>query len=116
LQDSGAGVWIMPDAHLSLGMVLLHAVLVVFETIVRVILSRSLETETLATAQLRVDDAAERAQLALLAEALERRESRAFVNRAKPGGSPTRPNPSYTAASTARAREATFSPVNPKCL
>jgi methyl-accepting chemotaxis protein len=74
LQDSGAGVWIMPHAHLTLGMVLLHAVFVVFETVVLVILARSLETETLATAQLRVDDAAERAQLSLLAEALERRD------------------------------------------
>ncbi|HEY6890617.1 MAG TPA: methyl-accepting chemotaxis protein [Solirubrobacter sp.] len=74
LQDAGAGVWIMPAAHLTFGMVLLHAVFVVFETIVLVILARSLETETLATAQLRVDDAVERAQLSLLAEALERRD------------------------------------------
>ena len=47
----------------SLGMVLLHAVFVVFETAVLVILSRSLETETLATAQLRVGEAVERAEL-----------------------------------------------------
>jgi methyl-accepting chemotaxis protein len=74
LQDAGAGVWVMPDAHLTFGMVLLHAVFVVFETVVLVILARSLESEMLATAQLRVDDAVERAQLSLLAEALERRD------------------------------------------
>jgi methyl-accepting chemotaxis protein len=74
LQNGGAPVWVMNHGHLSLGMVLLHAVFVVFETVVLVILARSLETETLATAQLRVDDAAERAQLAALAEALERRD------------------------------------------
>src|SRR3954454_14992141 len=62
LQDAGAPVWVMGHEHLSLGMVLLHAVFVVFETTVLVILARSLETETLTTAQLRVDDAAERAQ------------------------------------------------------
>src|SRR4051794_11838523 len=74
LQDAGAGVWVMSEGHLSFGMVLLHATFVVFETIVLVILARSLEAETLATAQLRVDDARERAQLSLLAEALERRD------------------------------------------
>ena len=37
----------MPAEHLGLGMVLLHAVFVVFETSVLVILSRSLEQETL---------------------------------------------------------------------
>jgi len=74
LQDAGAPVWVMEHAHLSLGMVLLHAVFVVFETTVLVVLSRSLESETLATARLRVDDAAERAQLAELAAALERRD------------------------------------------
>ena len=74
LQDAGAPVWVMAHAHLSLGMVLLHAVFVVFETTVLVILSRSLESETLTTAALRVEDAAERAQLERLAEALERRD------------------------------------------
>ena len=39
-----------------------------------VVLSRSMEAETLAAAQLRVEDAAERAQLAALAAALERRD------------------------------------------
>ncbi len=39
-----------------------------------VVLSRSMEAETLASAQLRVDEAAERAQLAALASALERRD------------------------------------------
>jgi methyl-accepting chemotaxis protein len=74
LQDAGAPVYVMPAEHLSLGMVLVHAVFVVFETVVLVVLSRSLETETLDTAKLRADDAVERAQLALLAEALERRD------------------------------------------
>src|SRR5262249_44084770 len=74
LQDSGAGVWVMPASHLSFGMVLLHAVFVVFETVVLVILSLSLERETLDVAALRVGDAVERAQLAVVAEALERRD------------------------------------------
>jgi methyl-accepting chemotaxis protein len=74
LQDAGAPVWVMAHAHLSFGMVILHAVFVVFETTVLVILARSLETETLATAALRVEDATERAQLAVLADALERRD------------------------------------------
>ena len=85
LQDAGAGVWVMSHGHLSLGMVLLHAVFVVFETTVLVILARSLETETLATAQLRVDDAAERAELSLLAEALERRDLRSVSGEAANG-------------------------------
>ncbi|WP_037494754.1 methyl-accepting chemotaxis protein [Solirubrobacter soli] len=85
LQDGGAPVWIMNHGHLSLGMVLLHAVFVVFETVVLVILARSLETETLATAQLRVDDAAERAQLSALAEALERRDLRSVAGDAGDG-------------------------------
>ena len=49
-------------------MFLVHAVFVVFEAAVLVILSRSLEAETLASATRRVEDAAERAQLALLAD------------------------------------------------
>jgi methyl-accepting chemotaxis protein len=73
-QDAGVGVWVMPHAHLSFGMVVLHAVFVVFEAIVLVVLARSLEAETLAGAALRVEDAAERAQLGLLASALERRD------------------------------------------
>jgi len=85
LQDADAGVWVMNHSHLSLGMVLLHAVFVVFETVVLVILARSLETETLATAQLRVDDAAERAELSLLAEALERRDLRSVSGEAANG-------------------------------
>ncbi len=38
LQDAGAGVYVMPAEHLGLGMVLLHAVFVVFETSVLVLL------------------------------------------------------------------------------
>jgi methyl-accepting chemotaxis protein len=74
LQDAGAGVWVMPAEHLGLGMVLLHAVFVVFETTVLVILSRSLERETLETSKLRSGEAVERAQLASLADALQRRD------------------------------------------
>ena len=74
LQQGGAPVWVMPEMHLSLGMVLLHAVFVVFESIVLIVLSRSMEEETLAAARMRVADAAERAELATLADALERRD------------------------------------------
>ncbi|HEX6021372.1 MAG TPA: hypothetical protein VFZ00_05205, partial [Solirubrobacter sp.] len=74
LQNAGVPVWVMPDGHLSLGMVLLHAVFVVFECVVLVILARSMAEETKTTAELRLADAEERAQLAALAEALERRE------------------------------------------
>ena len=64
----------MPAEHLGLGMVLLHAVFVVFETSVLVILSRSLEQETLDASRLRAEEAVERAQLAALAAALQRRD------------------------------------------
>jgi methyl-accepting chemotaxis protein len=74
LQQAGVPVYVMPLEHLGLGMVLLHAVFVVFEGVVLVILARSMSDETLATAALRAGDAAERAQLAALAEALERRD------------------------------------------
>ena len=55
-------------------MVVLHATFVVFESAVLVVLSRSMEAETLASAESRVAEAAERAQLAALASALERRD------------------------------------------
>jgi methyl-accepting chemotaxis protein len=58
----------------GLGTVLVSAVFVVFETTVLVILSRSLEQETLAATKLRGGEALERAQLAALAAALERRD------------------------------------------
>lgn len=74
LQDAGAGVYVMPLEHLGLGMVLLHAVFVVFETSVLIVLSRSLEQETRLSAKLRSGEAVERAQLAALAAALERRD------------------------------------------
>ncbi|MDA0181571.1 methyl-accepting chemotaxis protein [Solirubrobacter phytolaccae] len=74
LQNAGAPLWVMPEDHLSLGMVVLHATFVVFESGVLIVLSRSMEAETLAVAKLRVDEAAERAQLAVLASALERRD------------------------------------------
>ena len=66
LQSAGAGVYVMPASHLGLGMVVVHAVFVVFETVVLVILARSLESETLTMARMRVADAAERASLARL--------------------------------------------------
>jgi methyl-accepting chemotaxis protein len=74
LQGAGVPVWVMPDGHLGLGMVLLHAVFVVFECIVLVVLARSMAEETQTTAELRAGDAEERAQLAALAQALERRD------------------------------------------
>src|SRR4051794_5035763 len=64
LQQLGAPVWVMPEGHLGLGMVLLHAVFVVFESSVLIVLARSMEAETLAGASRRVEDALERAQLA----------------------------------------------------
>jgi methyl-accepting chemotaxis protein len=74
LQQQGVDVSLMPDGHLGYGMILIHAVFVVFEASVLIILARSMEGETLAMAQLRAGDAVERAQLASLAEALERRD------------------------------------------
>jgi methyl-accepting chemotaxis protein len=74
LQEADAGVYIMPAEHLGYGMVLLHAVFVVFETTVLVVLSRTLEQETLAASELRSGEALERAQLTMLADALERRD------------------------------------------
>jgi methyl-accepting chemotaxis protein len=74
LQDAGAGVYVMPAEHLGLGMVLLHAVFVAFEAAVLIILSRSLERETRLAATLRSSEAVERAQLAMLADALQRRD------------------------------------------
>jgi methyl-accepting chemotaxis protein len=74
LQAAGAPVFVMPEGHVGLGMVLLHAVFVVFECTVLVVLARAMAEETQTTAQLRAGDASERAQLAALAEALERRD------------------------------------------
>ena len=74
LQGAGAPVWVMADDHLSLGMVILHAVFVVFEAAMLVILARSMADETQTMARMRATDAAERAQLSALAEALERRD------------------------------------------
>jgi methyl-accepting chemotaxis protein len=76
LQSSGAGVYVMPAAHLHLSMVLLHAVFVVFEVSVLVVIARTMEEETLNLAHLRAGDAVEREQLADLATALERRDLR----------------------------------------
>ena len=75
LQDAGAGVYVMPAEHLGLGMVLLHAVFVVFETSVLVVLARSLEQRD---ARDRRSCASTRRSSApssrMLAEALERRD------------------------------------------
>ena len=46
LQDAGAGVYVMPPTTSASAWSLLHAVFVVFETSVLVVLSRSMETET----------------------------------------------------------------------
>jgi len=50
LQQGGAPVWVMPAGHVGLGMVLLHAAFVVFESSVLVVLSRSMEVEMLEVA------------------------------------------------------------------
>jgi methyl-accepting chemotaxis protein len=49
LQAAGVPVWVMPDGHLGLGMVLLHAVFVVFESGVLIVLARSMEADTLSS-------------------------------------------------------------------
>jgi methyl-accepting chemotaxis protein len=76
LQSAGAPLWLMPPGHLGFGMVVIHAVFVVFCASVLVVLARSLEAETLETAAMRVADAHEKAALARLADALERRDLR----------------------------------------
>ena len=48
LQNAGAGVYVM-NHHAGLGMVLLHAVFVVFESSVLVVLARSMETESVSS-------------------------------------------------------------------
>jgi methyl-accepting chemotaxis protein len=76
LQAGGANVYVMPPTDLHLPLVLLHAVFVVFEVSVLVLIARTMEEETVTLAHLRAGDAAERAQLADLATALERRDLR----------------------------------------
>jgi methyl-accepting chemotaxis protein len=79
LQTKDIGIYVFPNGHhMDLGMVLLHATFVVFEVSVLVILARTMETETVTLAHLRVGEAAERADLADLAGALERRDLRSF--------------------------------------
>ena len=76
LQTAGAPVWVMPAMHLSVGMVVVHALFVVFEAAVLIVLARMLERETLTMARILRDGAAERAGLVMLADALERRDLR----------------------------------------
>ncbi len=75
LQTEGVKhIYVMAPDHVGLGMVVLHAVFVVFESIVLVVLARAMESETVTMATLRAGDALEHAQLAALADALERRD------------------------------------------
>jgi methyl-accepting chemotaxis protein len=76
LQESGVNVYVMPPTNVHLPLVLLHAVFVVFEVSVLVIIARTMEQETVTLAHLRAGDAVEREQLANLAAALERRDLR----------------------------------------
>jgi methyl-accepting chemotaxis protein len=73
LIDAGAPLYLM-NHEMNLGMVLLHAVFVVFESSVLIVLARSMEAETVAAAAKQAAGAAERAQLSALAAALERRD------------------------------------------
>ncbi len=76
LQTGGAHVYLMPPTNVHLALVLIHAVFVVFEVSVLVIIARTMEQETITVAHLRAGDAVEREQLAQLATALEQRDLR----------------------------------------
>jgi methyl-accepting chemotaxis protein len=76
LQASGAHIYLMPPSNVHLALVLIHAVFVVFEVGVLIVIARTMEQETLTVAHLRAGDAAEREQLAALANALEQRDLR----------------------------------------
>src|SRR4029078_12391366 len=76
LQAGGAHIYLMPPTNVHLALVLIHAVFVVFEVAVLVIIARTMEQETLTVDHLRAGAAAERAQLAQLATALEQRDLR----------------------------------------
>jgi methyl-accepting chemotaxis protein len=67
-------IFVMAPDHVGLGMVVVHCVFVVFEAIVLVILAQTMEREAVTMATLLAGDAAERAQLIQLADALERRD------------------------------------------
>jgi methyl-accepting chemotaxis protein len=67
-------VHLLPAGRHGLSIVLLHAVFVVFETVVLVYLSITLEREVVDLAEHRAREAAERAELAELADRLERRD------------------------------------------
>jgi methyl-accepting chemotaxis protein len=76
LQAGGAHIYLMPPTNVHLALVLIHAVFVVFEVAVLVIIARTMEDETITVAHLRAGDAVEREQLAALASALEQRDLR----------------------------------------
>ena len=75
LQTNGVDhLFVMAPDHVGIGMVVLHTVFVVFEAAVLIVLARSMADETLTMARLVAGDAAEKAQLTQLADALERRD------------------------------------------
>jgi methyl-accepting chemotaxis protein len=74
LQRAGTGVHLVPAGRATFTLITIHAAFVVFETIVLVVLARSLERETVETVELRAADAAERERLQFLAAALARRD------------------------------------------
>src|SRR4051812_24781979 len=76
LQAGGTNVYLMPPTNVHLPLVLLHAVFVVFEVSVLVIIARAMEEESVTLSHLRAGDAVEREQLANLASALEQRDLR----------------------------------------
>jgi methyl-accepting chemotaxis protein len=67
-------IHLMPEGHGGLPIVLLHAVFVVFETVVLVFLAVSLQREVVEMSEHRAREAAERRELAELADRLERRD------------------------------------------
>jgi methyl-accepting chemotaxis protein len=67
-------IHLMPEGHGGLPIVLLHAVFVVFETVVLVFLAINLQREIVEMSEHRAREAAERAELAELADRLERRD------------------------------------------
>jgi methyl-accepting chemotaxis protein len=67
-------IHLMPEGHQGLPIVVLHAVFVVFETAVLVLMARTLEREVVDLSEHRAREAAERRELGELAERLERRD------------------------------------------
>jgi methyl-accepting chemotaxis protein len=76
LQAHGTHVYLMPPSNVHLGLVVIHVTFVVFQVAAQVVIARTMEEETLTLARMRAGDAAEREQLASLANALEQRDLR----------------------------------------